>query len=235
MRKIFRFSSYSVRCDFVGIVSGGFSEKYNSDVAIQNMKQLVASHKSEHASRIIPGMDYEARFASPFEDVIKAGSLITDVSGHTLTLRPADCIPLIVFSRKRPLLALIHCGRRELDADIVRKTIRIMRVKWHVQTNELEAYLGPGIKKDSYLLPIKVKSNLQHVNWGDYTTTLGDRIALDLFGFASFELVKAGIKETAIDSSSIDTATDPAYYSHYATRNFGKQPGLNGFAVTITL
>lgn len=233
MRKIFHLPHYSVQCSYIGVVSGGFSEKLNPEVAKKNMNDLIKNHQSTYATRIIPGVDYDARIASLQSTETATGSLVTDKMRHTLTLRPADCIPLVLFSQQKPVVSLIHCGRKELDADIIRKTVNLLSDEWGIKPVNLTAFLGPGIKRDSYLLPTTIKESLGHEGWNDHMYQSGEKVALDLFGFAVSELRNLGVRESNIEVSPIDTAKDPLYFSYFATRNNSKQAGLNGFAVTL--
>jgi len=60
-------------------------------------------------------------------------------------------------------------------------------------------------------------------------------VLLDTFGFARSELERIGLRKDAISASTVNTATNPKYYSHYATTRAGKLPGLNGFMAVMDI
>lgn len=77
---------------------------------------------------------------------------------------------------------------------------------------------------------------VKHEGWNDFTHKTHGGFSVDLKGFIKAELRKAGLQTTDISVSSIDTAANSAYYSHYrSTRRHDPEDleGRNGFVVCI--
>jgi copper oxidase (laccase) domain-containing protein len=236
MHKLISAVSGDVDCWYIGVASGGFSEKYAPGVGDQNLDILRRKHGAKSGTLLIPSSGYEVTVLESHEMIVPAAAIITAEREHGLLLRPADCIPLVLYSlSSAPILALIHCGRRELDADSIARTIMTLQNDFGIPSNELGAYVGPGIKQRSYRLPLATVSELKHRSWKRNTQVVDDNnVLLDIFGFSVYELERHGIRGDNIVVSSINTATNPKYYSHYASTRHGVVTGLNGFMAIIS-
>jgi copper oxidase (laccase) domain-containing protein len=235
MRRTFDQAEFTVHCQYLGVASGGFSDDFNTDVADVNLSKLQTAFAAEASTRILPDDDYGVHLVDNEHAALPAAALVTDDFNHNLTLRPADCIPLVLTDRPKHLLALIHCGRRELDADSIGRTIALMSDQFGSRPEDLSAYLGPGIKARSYILPRDVRQSLDHPAWQTAVRPVDpENISLDLFGFAQAELGRLGVAASAITVSNIDTATNPLYFSYYGATRHDKPCGLNGFVVAMT-
>jgi copper oxidase (laccase) domain-containing protein len=232
MQRVFKLPTYDVKCTYVGRSSGGFNDRYTDKaIADKNLQLLAGSFGSTSATLTLAEGHSKIREVGPGAAETPCDVLITTVPRHALLLRPADCIPLVIYSHSRPLIALVHCGRTSLDEGIVHKTIDYLAAHMDEPVTNLHAYLGPGIKRKSYALP--PGNDAKHSAWRRHTRTKAGKVYFDLFGFVKNELVRLGIPKAAISVSGIDTATHPGYYSHYQATRHGEQNGRNGFAVAI--
>lgn len=237
MQRILQLPTHIVRCQFKGIGEGGFPEKANKQQTIASFRNLQNAYQSMASTRIITGVNYQPFIATAFESSVASSALITSSPKHNLLIRPADCIPIVLYgeNNRTPVLALIHGGRRDLDKDIIRKTLNLILQQYGLQPKELSAYFGPAIKKQSYILPRNVLDSLSHPNWSRCVVAKGkNSVGVDINGFAKSELMHMGLIQSNIHISTIDTATNPAYYSHYASKHLDKKiAGYNGFVAAI--
>lgn len=237
MKRILILPTHIIRCQYIGIGGNSFPEKASEAQALASLENLQNAYQSTTSTRIIPGVDYNAHIASQHNSSVAAAALVTTSLNHNLLLRPADCIPLILYGEKnhKPILALIHGGRRELDQDIIRKTLDLIYKEYDLQPEGLSAYLGPSIKRQSYILPRSVLDGFSHPNWPQFVASKSKTtVSIDINGFAESELMRIGLLRSNIYISTIDTSTNPRYYSHYASWHLAKKkPGLNGFVVAI--
>jgi copper oxidase (laccase) domain-containing protein len=67
-----------------------------------------------------------------------ADALITRQPGLPLLVRCADCAPVFLIDRKTPAIALIHCGKKGLAANIIPNTLKL------IPDADL-AFIGPSI------------------------------------------------------------------------------------------
>ena len=72
-------------------------------------------------------------------------SLLTADPGLLLTMRVADCLPVLIIDPKRRLVAAIHAGWRGALARIIEKTVGELRRIFSSDPADQVAVVGPGI------------------------------------------------------------------------------------------
>jgi len=221
-----------VRWKYSGI-AGGFSADDAPDAAARKFEQLRHAFGAATGTHMNFSADFAVRIAHRHDRGLPAAALITTLYGHSLLLRPADCIPLVLFDRTQPFLALCHCGRRELDSGVIERTLAEAKQRYAIAAGTLQAYIGPGIRQSSYRLPARVLAELHHPTWRHCIRHSGDDVYPDIFGFTIYELQRLGLFAAAITVSRVDTLTNRRYYSHYGATRRGQPPGYNSFAVVM--
>jgi len=84
------------------------------------------------------------------ESPLTGDGLITNLPGVVLTVRTADCIPVLIADRKRKAVGAFHAGWRGTFARIVEKGIGEMRAKFESEPKDLVAAIGPGVHRCCY-------------------------------------------------------------------------------------
>jgi hypothetical protein len=77
-------------------------------------------------------------------------ALLTDQAGILLSVRTADCLPVLLVDAKRRAVAAVHGGWRGLQARIVEKAVGEMRCVYGSEPENLLAVLGPSIRACCY-------------------------------------------------------------------------------------
>lgn len=72
-------------------------------------------------------------------------ALITSQPGLLLTIRTADCIPILIADPVRRAVAAVHAGWRGTAAGIAGKTVKKMVLSFSTDPADLIAVVGPGI------------------------------------------------------------------------------------------
>jgi len=149
---------------------------------------------------------------------IDADAIITKKNNLFLYQKFGDCIPFTVFDKKQNILVFAHLGIvsvfNNLHIDIINK----LRDDYFSKIEDLECYLGPSIKKESYLK--KIENNEIIKKYSDFLTKKEDNsFFVDLQGYVVYSLAKLGISNNQISISDIDTAKDERYFSHHRSRN----------------
>ena len=86
------------------------------------------------------------------------------------------------------------------------------------------AAIGPSIKAASYTTPDQPMQS-QLPEWEPFINQTDSGYHVDVVGFINFTLKKAGLDQSNIFISDIDTATNPSYYSHYTSLKTGAPEG----------
>ena len=77
-------------------------------------------------------------------------AVMTDLSGLCIGVSTADCIPVLLYDRKRHATCAIHAGWRGTLQRIVEKAVRAMVATYGTNPADLVAQIGPGISLDSF-------------------------------------------------------------------------------------
>lgn len=77
-------------------------------------------------------------------------ALLTAEPGVLLTIRIADCLPVLVVDPRRRVLAAVHAGWRGALARIIEKSVGDMRRAFGSDPSTLIAALGPSIRSCCY-------------------------------------------------------------------------------------
>jgi YfiH family protein len=72
-------------------------------------------------------------------------SLVTNLPGLAISIRTADCYPILLADTKSRSVAAIHAGWRGTAAHIVGETLRKMRDEFGTAPADVIAAIGPGI------------------------------------------------------------------------------------------
>jgi YfiH family protein len=77
-------------------------------------------------------------------------ALVTDQPGMLLSVRSADCLPILLVDPGRPAVAAVHAGWRGGLQRIVEKAVGVMRAVFGSDPRRIRAAIGPGIRACCY-------------------------------------------------------------------------------------
>jgi len=179
----------------------------------------------------------------PGTSVGPVDALITFDKGVALGLNSADCVPLIMTTKKADVLALVHAGRIGTDAKIAKTTIRKL-VSYGVKVEDLLVGIGPAIQRNCYKLEyLETDIPYQWLPWISTVLRGGKlfveknnsagkqyrvraekgRILVDIIGFNVAQLLKMGVKQENIDVTAVCAlclSRKSEMYSHFLSSQF---------------
>lgn len=135
--------------------------------------------------------------------------LITITPNLPLGLSVADCIPLLIASTNKEIVAIVHVGWRGLVAGIIPSAIA--KIKQLCDANLVTA-IGPAIAAESYEVGEELISSAQP-KYARYIKLIGQKHFFDLPAACKQELRSLGINE--IDDLNIDTYTNTDEFYSY--------------------
>jgi YfiH family protein len=159
-------------------------------------------------------------------------ALITRERGLALTMRFADCVPIIFFDPVQRAIGLAHAGWRGVGENVVAATIAALRDNFGSQPRDLWAGIGPCIGVDRYRVGQEVIDRVAPA-CPPHAPIVQRRsdgsLHLDLNGAVASQLRACGVEH--IEDSAICTASNTAeWFSHRAengkTGRFGVVIGL---------
>ena len=92
---------------------------------------------------------------------LKGDALLTDQAGILLSVRTADCLPVLLVDPKRRAVGAVHAGWRGALAGIIEKAVGEMRRLHGSDPRSLLAVLGPSIRPCCYEVGRQVEEAFQ--------------------------------------------------------------------------
>lgn len=137
-----------------------------------------------------------------------ADALVTRTRGVALSIRVADCVPVILADHGRGVIGTAHAGRVGLAGGVLVNTVAAMR---ELGADDLLAWVGPRICGDCYEVPEKMRAEISGLLPGAHAETSWGTPALDL-GRAAVEQL-TGLGCTVRDVGQC-TRTTETLHSH---------------------
>jgi len=123
-------------------------------------------------------------------------ALITDEAGVHLTVRTADCVPVLLVDPVRRAVAAVHAGWRGTAASIVAKTVARMGEEFGCEPGDLRAAIGPCIQRCCYEVGADVASRF--TGWFPELRGVESAVRIDLAEVNRRQLMDAGVREIAV-------------------------------------
>lgn len=145
-------------------------------------------------------------------------ALVTDQPGITVTVRTADCVPVLVYDPRRRVVAAIHAGWRGAVADIVSKTLALMRTRFGSSLADLRVSIGPSAGSCCYEVDGPVLDQLRagFEEWPSVVRACdGDKARLDLKGLIRRQVERLGVDSAQVSLVNLCTIChDDLFYSY---------------------
>jgi YfiH family protein len=155
----------------------------------------------------------EAEIRDRFSGQIAADALVSAIPKVLLTIRVADCVPILFASQKGTLVAAAHAGWRGVVGNIVEKTLRTLH-EAGAPPHTIIAAIGPCISADHFEVGAEVAEEfIRHGLATCIRAVPTHKPHIDLQQAVQLQLQHAGV--TAIDSHPFCTFRDSTdFYSH---------------------
>jgi YfiH family protein len=151
----------------------------------------------------------------------EADAVVSGDPARLLTVKVADCVPLLVADRRTGVVAAVHAGWRGTAAGIARVAIQRMREAHGSDPADLVAAIGPAIRACCYEVGPEVRAAFgasaataaRLARW--FTPGRGDRLQLDVPCANVHQLLDAGIPVGQVHDSGLCTSCHPALFYSY--------------------
>lgn len=174
--------------------------------------------KQVHGDRIAV---IERRPAEPLK-IADTDGLITDQKGVLLTTVHADCLPVYFFDPQREAIGLVHAGWRGTEAGIAHKAAAELRRVFGCRTQDIRAYIGPGISRCCFETGKEVyeafagKYDFMEETADEKVNEAGElKYYIDLKDINRRQLEAAGLKRENIAISEHCTCCEPELFCSY--------------------
>ncbi|QDU72980.1 peptidoglycan editing factor PgeF [Mucisphaera calidilacus] len=163
-----------------------------------------------------------------------ADAIITRYPGKMITIRTADCVPILIAAPDARVVAGIHAGWRGFVAGsqgIIHAAIQQLTAQHDLNPAQLRAAIGPAISATHYEVGEEVaQAFTQGGHQHHVRRDLGSKPHLDLPAAAHDDLTAAGLQPQFIDTTDRCTFANPDEFYSYR-----RDQGRNGQMAAIIL
>lgn len=145
-------------------------------------------------------------------------AILTNQPGVLITVRTADCVPVLMYDARRKVAAAVHAGWRGAVGGIIERTITLLYQRFATEPGALMLGVGPAIgpccyEVDEWLVE-RVRGQVPA--WESLVRrNPGAKPRLDLPGLVWHQAVAAGVRPDNIDDIAMCTACRPELFYSY--------------------
>lgn len=152
----------------------------------------------------------------------RADGMVTNRVGVPLTMRFADCVPILFYDPVQQVIGIAHAGWRGTVGHVGANTVRTMEIAYGSRPADIQAAIGPSIGPEHYQVGPEVVEAVQQAYGESALNTLIWRAHdgsayLDLWSANRLGLERVGVKQ--IETAHISTVDHVhEFFSHRAER-----------------
>lgn len=144
----------------------------------------------------------------------------SELQGVVLAYPVADCP--VVIANTGDMVALAHCGAREIDRLMPFHIIDAIEKEAKVNEDDLEVYIGPCASSQTYIYETYPEwATRKNTMWNHCIEEKEEGFHINLRKAVLMQLRARGIKFVEMNNS--DTISNPLYYSNYAANHGDKE------------
>ena len=132
-------------------------------------------------------------------------ALISDRPGLALTVRTADCLPILIADPKNRAVAAVHAGWRGVVSQIAPKAVEAMTREFGTRPGDVIVAIGPGIGPCCFEVGPEVAAQFG----------LSGRTKVDLVSTVCRQLRRNGVSPGQINASGLCSYCDSQLFESY--------------------
>jgi polyphenol oxidase len=144
----------------------------------------------------------------PLPATADADAIVSTVPGLVVSVRIADCVPVLIADTRGQMVAAVHAGWRGTAAGVSAETIRVIR-RLGIDPSTVVAAIGPSIGPCCYQVASNVRDEMRRA-WPTadawFTEDGNGRWKLDLWRANREQLEAEGVRSGAISVARLCTA-----------------------------
>lgn len=139
--------------------------------------------------------------------------LMTDEKGILLTVRTADCVPVLLYDIEKRVCAAVHAGWRGTASGIAANAVALMKREYGSDAKSVIAAIGPSARLCCYEVGDDVRSAFGREYDGCFEIRDG-KMYFDTAQANAVQLLGAGLDDAHISDCGICTVCNDDFYSH---------------------
>lgn len=186
------------------------------------LDSLVRMRQVHCAEVYEPRRSAESLFRA-YEDCPEADIAVTDDPSMALSVRAADCVPIVLADRGTGAVAAIHAGWKGTAAGAVIVAVQALRSRYGTNPHDVIAAVGPSIGPCCYEVGSELRGQFASHAEASTWFTSDARPHLDLWRATRDQLARAGVPADQIHVCALCTFDHPAFFHSY--RRDGESAG----------
>jgi polyphenol oxidase len=150
-----------------------------------------------------------------FDDWPQADIAVTREPSIALTVRTADCVPILLGDRRLGAVAAIHAGWKGTAAGAVMAAVDALKSKFGSEPHDLVAAIGPSIGPCCYEVGRDLVPHFAAHPDAPRWFSADSKPRLDLWRATRDQLERAGVPARQIHSCGLCTFDNPALFHSY--------------------
>lgn len=157
-------------------------------------------------------------------------ALITVTPGRFLSVRTADCIPILLVDERQRAVAAVHAGWRGTVQEIAAKTAAALAACFGSRMEDMAVAIGPGICGKCYTVGPEVASQLRP--WFPERSDLDRQTTVDLTEANRRQLIAAGVPAARIFAGAPCTFCSAVEFHSFRRTGDRKGRMISGVAIS---
>jgi len=146
----------------------------------------------------------------------KADGLATNLPGHAVGVKVADCAAIALFDPDNKAIAVVHSGRKGMEKGIPAEAVRLMEKKFGSKQRQLIASVSPCIGPCHYEVGAALYNKLKKRKiFSNIFTIRKKKVFMDIEKGNLNILLEAGLRKKNIHISRMCTMCGPGLFHSY--------------------
>ena len=162
---------------------------------------------------------------------LQSDGLVSKNTGQVLMVKTADCVPLLIYSKKEKKVGALHAGFLGIAKGIIEHGISKFK-----NPRDLIVAIGPHIRSCCYYLRGESQKYAKKPYYKKYIEKRDDKLYFDLTEITIDKLIKLGVKKENIEDCKICTfCQSQRFFSLRASEKLSTAKGDKRFGSFIGL
>ncbi|MBN2653859.1 MAG: peptidoglycan editing factor PgeF [Nitrospirae bacterium] len=159
-------------------------------------------------------------------------AVVTGQKDILLGVKTADCVPILLYDKKRHVAAAVHAGWRGTAASILKKTVDLLKIDFQSDPLDILMAIGPCIRQCCYTVDIDVIDAVSAATGdGDYCMQRDGKYYIDLQSANRQQAILSGMNKDHIQVIDECTFCNPDKYFSY--RFLKEEAGRQGGFIAV--
>ena len=145
------------------------------------------------------------------EKQAEGDGMFTSLTELWLSIRTADCIPILLVDPRAKVIAAVHAGWRGTVDQILAKTVTRLTTECHCLTADLLVAIGPGISACCFEVGSEVADQFESAY---VSARPAGKVHIDLKKANVAQLMQVGVKAGNVDVAEACTVCTTGFHSY---------------------